>query len=279
MLMMTPDFCCRMNGSTCLHAMIVPRRLMAQMRSKASSLSSSSGASPPARLTPTLLCRMSMRPQRRCAAATAAASVASLVTSASKATHSPPSSATIAAVSSADSRRRSTASTFAPSRAKRKTVARPLPMPSPGLWPAPTTMATFSASRMADPFSILRQRKLVEIVKVVVLDIDLHRRQQPDDAVIEGDGDDQIRQALGIEPLPQLGKGRVRDRHVRRHLARRAQHRLGERLERARLPCGFGDHGPDIVVGDAEIAAGLDVARIFLGRAGEIADLEDRPLP
>ncbi|HEV3165168.1 MAG TPA: hypothetical protein VGZ22_14170, partial [Isosphaeraceae bacterium] len=64
MLMIAPERCRRMIGSTCLQAMIVPRRLIAQTRSKASSLSSSSGLSPPAMLTPTLLCRISMRPQR-----------------------------------------------------------------------------------------------------------------------------------------------------------------------------------------------------------------------
>ena len=52
-----------MTGSTCLQAMIVPRKLIADTRSNATSVSSSSGLSPPAMLTPTLLCRMSMRPQ------------------------------------------------------------------------------------------------------------------------------------------------------------------------------------------------------------------------
>src|ERR1700732_2982290 len=55
MLMIAPERCRRMIGTTCLHAMIVPRRLIAQMRSKASSVISSSGLSPPAMLTPTLL--------------------------------------------------------------------------------------------------------------------------------------------------------------------------------------------------------------------------------
>src|SRR5205807_577425 len=99
-------------------------------------------------------------------------------------------------------------STLAPSRAKRKTVARPLPMPSPGLWPAPITMAIFSASRMARPFSIRRQRELVEIAQIVVLDTDLQRRQQADDAVIEGDGDDEIGQALAVETVTQRREGR-----------------------------------------------------------------------
>src|SRR5260221_2873906 len=150
MLMITPERCCRMIGSTCLHAITVPRRLMAQTRSKASSVISRGEASPPAMLTPTLLCRMSTRPQRFCAAATASASVCSLVTSASNATQSPPSPATSWAVSVADARLRSTARILAPSRAKRSAVARPLPMPSPGLWPAPTTMAILSARRMAE---------------------------------------------------------------------------------------------------------------------------------
>jgi hypothetical protein len=55
---------------------------------------------------------------------------------------------TIAAVSSAEAIRLSTASTLAPSCAKRMTVARPLPMPSPGDCPAPMTTATLSLRRM-----------------------------------------------------------------------------------------------------------------------------------
>jgi hypothetical protein len=50
-----------MIGMTCLQAMMVPRRLMALTRSKASSVISVGEASPPARLTPTLLCSTSMR--------------------------------------------------------------------------------------------------------------------------------------------------------------------------------------------------------------------------
>src|SRR5712692_3205283 len=91
---------------------------------------------------------MSMWPQCFCAAAMAAESVASLVTSASKATHSPPPCLTIDTVSSADARSRSTAMTFAPSCANRSAVARPLPIPSPGLCPAPMTMAVFPSRRM-----------------------------------------------------------------------------------------------------------------------------------
>ena len=91
-----------------------------------------------------------MRPKRRLASAMQAASVASLVTSACQGAHSPvpPSCATMAAVSSADASRLSTASTFAPSCAKRSTVARPLPIPSPGDCPAPMTTATLFLRRI-----------------------------------------------------------------------------------------------------------------------------------
>ena len=64
-----------------------------------------------------------MRPQRRRAASTIAARVVSLATSASKARHSPPDCRAIATVSSAEAKLLSTASTLAPSCAKRKTVA------------------------------------------------------------------------------------------------------------------------------------------------------------
>src|SRR5947208_10590975 len=62
MLTIAPERCRRIIGSTCLQAMIVPRRLIADTRSNTASVSSSSGLSPPATLTPTLLCRMPMRP-------------------------------------------------------------------------------------------------------------------------------------------------------------------------------------------------------------------------
>src|SRR5262245_28532597 len=63
--------------------------------------------------------------------------------------HSPGDCRAMAAVSSAEARLLSTASTLAPSCANRTTVARPLPRPSPGDWPAPTTMAILSSRRMS----------------------------------------------------------------------------------------------------------------------------------
>ena len=53
-VMMTPARCARISGKTCLQVIMVPRRLMVARRSNASSVISSSGASPPAMLTPTL---------------------------------------------------------------------------------------------------------------------------------------------------------------------------------------------------------------------------------
>jgi hypothetical protein len=72
---------------------------------EASSVISVGEASPPARLTPTLLCSTSMRLHNFMASATAAFRAASLVTLAAKGTHVPPSFVTMSAVSLADSSR------------------------------------------------------------------------------------------------------------------------------------------------------------------------------
>ena len=147
MLTIAPECCLRMIGSTCLQAMIVPRRLIADTRSNTASVSSSSGLSPPAMLTPTLLCRMSMRPQRSTAAHRGGERrLARDVGLEGDAFATPLAAST--AVSSAETRSRSTARIFAPSCAKRSTVARALPIPAPGLCPAPTTTAIFPARRI-----------------------------------------------------------------------------------------------------------------------------------
>src|SRR5207249_2935375 len=99
-----PLCCWRMIGITCLEARMQLLRLIATQRSKASSVIASSSASPPERLTPTLLCRISMRPQRSCASATMALISASLVTSALEATAVPPLAAIMSTVSCAEAR-------------------------------------------------------------------------------------------------------------------------------------------------------------------------------
>src|SRR6516225_5781806 len=93
MLMIAPLICARMIGIAYFAAKMQLFRLMATTRSIASSVMAESSASPPARLTPTLLCRMSMRPQRAFASATIALISLSRVTSASKAAAAPPFSA------------------------------------------------------------------------------------------------------------------------------------------------------------------------------------------
>src|SRR3954467_7899785 len=187
MLMITPLCWARMIGMTCLAARMQLLRLIATQRSKASSVMSRSSASPPDRETPTLLCRMSMRPHLFLASSTIALMSAFFVTSALKAAPVPCFLAIRSTVSCADFSSRSTHSTLAPSRAKVSAVARPLPMPSPGLWPAPTTMATRSFRRISFHS---RDRVLLQYLFVVRLVVHLHRRQHAHHGAVEGDGED-----------------------------------------------------------------------------------------
>src|SRR6267142_2836002 len=204
MLTMAPLFCRRMIGITCLQARIVLLRLIATQRSNASSVMSRSSASPPEIETPTLLCRMSILPQRRWASLTMALISASLVTSALNATAVPWACLIRATVSSALARLWSTHSTLAPSRAKVSAVARPLPMPSPGLWPAPTTMATRSFRRISFRS---RDRVLLQYLFVSGFVVDLHGGEYADDSAIEGDGEHEIGHVLVAELLLDLGEG------------------------------------------------------------------------
>src|ERR1700760_1602338 len=201
MLMMAPLFCLRMIGMTCLAARMQLFRLMATQRSNASSVIASNSASPPARLTPTLLCSTSMRPQRFMASSTIALMSASLVTSALQAAAWPCFSSIRSSVSCADARSRSTHSTLAPSRAKVSAVARPLPMPSPGLCPAPTTMAILSCRRML-PDS--RNWILLQHFLVLGLVIHLGGREHAHDGAVESDGDHEVDHMLVRELLLDL---------------------------------------------------------------------------
>src|ERR1044071_2458999 len=206
MLMIAPLFCWRMIGITSLQARMQLLRLIATQRSNASSVILSSSASPPDSDTPTLLCRMSTRPQRPIASATIFLMSAALVTSAWNAAAVPCLAAIRSAVSCADSSRLSTHSTLAPSRPKVSAVARPLPTPSPGLWPAPTTMATLSLRRMSGHSW---NRILLEHLFVVGLVVDLHGGEHADHGAVEGDGQHQVGHVLVAEMLLDLGEGRV----------------------------------------------------------------------
>src|SRR5882724_353887 len=96
--------------------------------------------------------------------------------------------------------------TLAPSRAKVRAVARPLPMPSPGLWPAPTTMATRSFKRMS---AYSRDRILVQHFLVLRLVVDLHGGEHAHDRAVEGDGEHEVGHVLVGEILLDLGEGRL----------------------------------------------------------------------
>ena len=147
--MITPLPWARMTGRACLQARTTPRKLTAMIRSKASVEISVTGASPPVTLIPTLLWRISSRPRCSLQWLTAASRLASSTTSAATASPCPPSRCISSTVSCAESMSRSTASTWAPSRANSNAVARPLPMVGPGVWPAPTTIAILLFSRIS----------------------------------------------------------------------------------------------------------------------------------
>src|SRR5882757_8652245 len=97
-------------------------------------------------------------------------------------------------------------STRAPSRAKVSAVARPFPMPSPGLCPAPTTMATRSFRRMSVHS---RDRVLLQYLFVVGFVVDLHCRQHADHGTVEGNREHEIGHVLVAEVLFDFGEGRI----------------------------------------------------------------------
>src|SRR5580704_12416330 len=279
MLTMAPLLCWRMIGITCLAARMQLLRLIATQRSKASSVMVSSSASPPARLTPTLLCSTSIRPQRFMVSSTIALISASLVTSALNAAAVPLSLTIRSTVSCAASRRWSTHSTFAPSRAKVSAVARPLPMPSPGLWPAPTTMATLSFKRISfTPIALLGDRVLLQYLFVIGLVVDLHGGEHAHHGVVEGDGQHQIDHLLVGKVLLDLGEGRHRHFQFLRHLARALEDYACQRLEQRLDAFGLDHHRRDVLVGDAELLADLHVMGELIFRLLQPADLEDGEL-
>src|SRR5258707_13544061 len=134
----------------------------------------------------------------------------------------------MATVSSALLRLWSTHRTLAPSRARVRAVARPLPMPSPGLWPAPSTMATRSFRRIS---CHSRDRVLLQYLFIIGFIVHLHRRQHADDGAIERDSEHEIGHVLVGEFLLDLGEGRIRHRKLPHHLAGSAQDSLRQPFE------------------------------------------------
>src|ERR1700759_2395733 len=106
-------------------------------------------------------------------------------------------------VSCAEARSRSTHNTFAPSRAKVSAVARPLPMPSPGDCPAPTTMATLSFKRI---LVYSRNRVLLQYLFVIGLVVHFHGSEHAHHGAVGRDGQHQIDHVLVGEMLLDLGK-------------------------------------------------------------------------
>src|SRR5262245_24258555 len=126
--------------------------------------------------------------------------------------------------------------------------------------------------------SVLRERELGEELLVLGLVVDLHRREEADHPVVEGDRDDEVGEPLVVQLVPQRRESPVRDREAGRHLARGPKHDLRQRLQLRRPAGGLRGKRSDVVVGHAEVAADLDVMRVFVHRLREVADLQDREL-
>src|ERR1700689_4520058 len=111
------------------------------------------------------------------------------------------------AVSSARRRSLSTRITLAPSRANSTAAARPLPMVSPGVCPAPTTMPTLSCNLTA------AASRLAPGAGQVVVERNAEAVQRPANKVVLTDGEDRV------------------------------HHLFGRVFRRQRRPGGFGNHG------------------------------------
>src|SRR5882724_11251461 len=161
----------------------------------------------------------------------------------------------IATVSSALARLWSTHSTLAPSRAKVSAVARPLPMPSPGLWPAPTTMAMRSFRRMSVHSGDWVLLQHLFVLRLVVY---LHGGEHADHGAVEGDGEHEIGHVLPAQFALDFGEGGIGHRKLVHHLARAFQDSSCQRLKLRGLAVGLGHQTGDVLVGDAELLADLD---------------------
>ena len=119
---------------------------------------------------------------------------------------------------------------------------------------------------------------MLEIGQIFVLDVDLQRRQDAHHGAVEGNRQDQVGEALGVEFFAQVREGGVGNGQFRRHFTGRLEHGFGQRLQIGGAALRLGGDGADVVVADAEIVADLDVMGILVGRSGNIADLKDGEL-
>ena len=105
--------------------------------------------------------------------------------------------------------------------------------------------------------------------------VNLHGGKHADHGAIEGDGEHEVGHVLVGELLFDLGEGCIRHRKPAHHLAGAFQDRPGQRLEARRPALGLGHQPLDILVGDAEFLADLDVMGEFIFRLLHPADLQD----
>src|SRR3981081_4209161 len=99
-------------------------------------------------------------------------------------------------------------------------------MPSPGLWPAPTTMAMRSFRRMS---VYSRDWVLLQYLFVIRFVVDFHGREDADHGAVEGDGEHEIGHLLVSELRLDLGEGGLRHRKLAHHLAGAFQDGASER--------------------------------------------------
>src|ERR1035441_10135214 len=143
-------------------------------------------------------------------------------------------------------------------------VARPLPIVSPGVWPAPTTMATLSFSLIRKPFKPLFQLDPATVQR--------HRYQR----VLPG-RENQIQELLGIVAPGQRLPSRITDKRVSMQLVNSPQQRGLERI-----PSGGvrpGRNSPDFIGTKSHLLSNSDVMAPFILRPAQPSHAKDHHLP
>src|ERR1035438_6454344 len=148
--------------------------------------------------------------------------------------------------------------------AKRMAVARPLPIVSPGVWPAPITMATLSLSLIRKPFKPLFQLDSATVQR--------HRYQR----VLPG-CENQIQELLGVVAPGQRLPSRITDKRVRVQLVNSPQQCGFERVPSG----GVRPHRnpPNIFRAEAHLLSDGDMMPPFILRPAQPSHAEDHHLP
>src|ERR1035441_439859 len=151
-----------------------------------------------------------------------------------------------------------------PSRAKRMAVARPLPIVSPGVWPAPTTMATLSFSLIRKPFKPLFQLDPTTVQR--------HRYQR----VLPG-RENQIQELLGVVAPSQRLPCRITDKRVSMQLVNSPQQRSFERVPSGSIRPRRDT--PNIIGTKPHLLSNSDMMAPFILRPAQPSHAEDHHLP